>query len=82
MIKTPTSIKPHSLDYKLDSWLNYSIEELGHWVALLVKRAGHRTNPDKAAKDLKDACNYLSMMRAKIRGEQALLGLKVGNNET
>ena len=77
MLKTPASIKLHSLDYKQNSWLNYSIEELGQWVALLVKRAEHRTNPDKAAKDLYDAYNYLEMMRARIEAVQSLLGVKV-----
>lgn len=77
MPKIPGAIKLHSLDYKPNSWSEYSIEELGHWVALLVKRSEHHTNPDKAAKDLGDAYHYLAMMRARIEAKQALLGVKV-----
>ncbi len=66
-----------NLDYKVNSWLDFSIEELGQWVALLVKRSGHRTNPDDAAKDLHDAYIYLDMIRAKVQAQQSLLGVKV-----
>lgn len=69
--------KDSNLDYKVNSWLKYSIEELGQWVALLVKRADHRTNPDKAAEDLRDAYEYLAMLRAHIGAKQSLLGVKV-----
>ena len=65
-MKTPESIKSHAADYKNGSWQDYSIEELGHWVHLLVKRSQHRDNPIKAAKDLEDAQNYLNMIQARV----------------
>lgn len=71
------SSESHSLDYKVNSWLDYSIEELGQWIALLIKRSGHRTNPDDAANDLNDAYIYFNMIRAKIQAQQSLLGVKV-----
>jgi hypothetical protein len=62
----PLSILPHSKDYKNSAWMDYTLHELGMWVHLLVKRAGHRNNPLKAKKDLEDAQNYLNMMQAHI----------------
>ena len=65
-MKTPESIQSHASDYKNGSWEGYSIDELGHWVHLLVKRSQHRIDPAKAAKDLDDAQNYLNMIQAHI----------------
>ena len=55
-------IEKHQEDYRPNVWQNYSLQELGEWVHLFMKRAGHRSNPEKAAKDIYDARNYLSMM--------------------
>jgi len=52
----------HEKDYKPLSWKKYSLQELGNFVHLLAKRAGHRANPEKRKKDLYDAGNYLFMM--------------------
>ena len=62
----PENLVAHDQDYKPQAWEAYSFEELGQWVALLAKRAGHRANDEKRAKDLYDAQNYLSMMQAKL----------------
>ena|SRR5690242_398012 len=66
MAATPDAIKPHAPDYKDHSWELYTMQELGEWVHLLAKRAEHRDNPEKRAKDLYDAQNYLTMMQAKL----------------
>jgi hypothetical protein len=62
----PTTIREALADnqdnYKPLAWQQYTIDELGHWVHLFVKRAGHRSCPDKRAKDLKDARAYWLMM--------------------
>lgn len=65
-MKTPDSIKPHQPDYKPAAWEAYTLAELGQWVHLFAKRAGHRDNPAKRAKDLADARNYLAMMSAHL----------------
>lgn len=65
-METPTSILPHTSDYKSQSWKAYTLQELGMWVHLFAKRAQHRTNPEKRAKDLYDAQNYLNMMQAHL----------------
>ena len=65
-MNTPDTIKPHAADYNDRAWEQYTLQELGNWVHLFVKRASHRTDKDKAAKDLTDASNYLDMMRAHI----------------
>jgi hypothetical protein len=66
-MKTPNEIQNHAVDYNDRAWEQYSFEELGCFVHLLAKRAGHRFNPDKKKKDLYDARNYLSMMDAKLK---------------
>ena len=53
-------------DYNPGAWEAYTLAELGWWVHLLTKRAEHRSNPEKRAKDLHDASNYLAMMEAKL----------------
>lgn len=61
-MKTPEQIVTHASDYKNKAWQQYTQEELGWWVHLLTKRAGHRDNEDKKAKDLYDAGNYQAML--------------------
>lgn len=65
-MQTPESIKQFSSQYKDNAWKQYSLDELGHFVHLLVKRAGHRVDSLKRDKDLTDAQNYLNMMQAHI----------------
>jgi hypothetical protein len=65
-MKTPDSIAEHQQKYHANAWRQYSAAELGQWVALLVKRAGHWTEAARRAKDLKDAQNYLNMLQAHI----------------
>jgi len=65
-METPESTNSHKGDYLHKAWCDYSIHELGWWVHLFCKRATHRQNPDKKAKDLYDAQNYLNMMQSHI----------------
>jgi len=62
----PEALKLHEQDYNPAAWEQYTFQELGNFVHLLAKRATHRANPDKRAKDLYDAENYLSMMKSKL----------------
>lgn len=62
------SIEKHQKDYKPEAWKQYTLGELGMWVHLLTKRAGHRSNQEKREKDLYDASNYLWMLQQKIKG--------------
>lgn len=64
--KTPDSIKEHQPKFKEGIWQTYSINELGMWVHLFMKRALHRKDKLKARKDITDAQNYLNMMQAKL----------------
>lgn len=72
MIKTPNEIKKHADKYNTDAWKEYSPAELGQWVALLVKRAGHRSDSTKKTKDLDDAQNYLHMLQAHVDAARTL----------
>ena len=63
---TPEKCESHQVDYKPHAWEAYTLAELGWWVHLLTKRAEHRLNSEKRAKDLYDAGDYLSMMVAKL----------------
>ncbi len=63
---TPESIIEHQSKYQNYAWRQYTVAELGQWVHLLVKRAGHRTDLAKKNKDLVEAQNYLDMMQAHI----------------
>jgi hypothetical protein len=63
---TTEAIKKHESDYKARAWDQYTLAELGNWVHLLATRATHRDNPEKRAKDLYDAQNYLDMMQSKL----------------
>jgi hypothetical protein len=65
-LETPKNILEHQSKYKDNAWQMYTLQELGNWVHLLTKRAAHRTDSAKRAKDLSDAQNYLSMMQAHI----------------
>jgi hypothetical protein len=65
------TIAKHQQDYKSQAWEQYTMGELGDWVHLLTKRAEHRSNPEKRAKDLGDARNYLAMMDAKLKAMEA-----------
>ena len=69
---TPESIKEHAEKYQEGAWRNYGYDELAAWVHLLIKRASHRTQFEKAEKDLDDANNYFEMLRAKF-AEEALI---------
>lgn len=66
MAVTPGSLKANEENYKPAAWEDYTLAELGHWVHLFAKRAGHRANVEKRLKDLRDAQNYLDMMQAKL----------------
>lgn len=59
-----------------ESYKNYTIAELGHWVHLSVKRAGNREFSEKREKDLMDAQNYLDMMQAHIDAATAMANTK------
>jgi len=66
MAETPQGCVDHQPQYKPKAWEAYSLSELGQWVHLLTKRAEHRSDPVKKAKDMHDAQNYLDMMQAKL----------------
>jgi len=53
-------------NHEAEVWRRYTLAELGNWVHLLAKRAGHHTNSEKRNKDLEDAWNYLSLMNAQL----------------
>jgi hypothetical protein len=57
--------------YYPNTWENYTLEELGMWVHLLVKRSEHRTDKTKAEKDAYDASRYLEMMQQHVIMAQA-----------
>lgn len=62
------TVAAHEADYKPRAWEEYTAEELGWWVRLLTKRAGHRADAAKREKDLYDAANYQAMLDAKSAG--------------
>ena len=62
-MNSPQSLATHEDKYKPQAWQQYTLQELGEWVHLFHKRAGHRSDKDKAHKDLTDARNYLDMMK-------------------
>jgi hypothetical protein len=73
-METPESIKPHEPNYKANAWEGYTLSELGNWVHLFSKRAEMRNDKEKQAKDLRDASNYLDIMRAYLDDQRARLG--------
>ncbi len=70
-LEEPAAIAANAPAYKPAAWQEYTLDELGHWVRLFVKRAGMRADAAKRAKDLDDAQNYLSMMQAHIDAARA-----------
>ena len=69
-LQTPDSILSHEPDYQPAAWQAYEVSELGQWVHLLLKRAGMRSNVEKARKDVEDARNYLSMIEAHVKAAE------------
>lgn len=65
-LQQPASLDPHDPSYHPDAWKDYTPAELGGWVHLLIKRAGHRADAAKKTKDLDDAQNYLNLLQAHI----------------
>jgi len=65
-VATSGDVITDRIDYIAGAWLQYTLSELGSWVSLLHKRAFHRTDQKKRAKDLFDASQYLRMMTAHI----------------
>ena len=65
--ETPAGCVEHQPKYKPDAWHNYTFGELGWFVHNLAKRATHRADAEKRAKDLRDARNYLDMMSSKLK---------------
>lgn len=68
-------IEDHDEEYKKNAWHEYSLEELGTWVFLLSKRATHRSDLEKAQKDLYDAKNYYRMMEGKLKEISEKIGV-------
>lgn len=65
-MNTPDQILEHAPRFAADAWKTYTVGELAMWVHLLRKRAGHRTEPEKVAKDQADADNYEAMLKAAL----------------
>ncbi|MEM7706583.1 MAG: hypothetical protein AAF358_13575 [Pseudomonadota bacterium] len=72
-MKTPDEIKEHQSRFRDGAWKWYAPDELASWVILLGKRATHRTEPEKAAKDITDAQNYLAMLEAWLHAQAGCL---------
>ena len=72
-------IEQHQKDYKEEIWKQYSLQELGNFVHLFHKRASHRSNLEKATKDLHDAKNYLWMMEAMLKERSEELEIEYDN---
>ena len=65
-METPEEILPHAEKYRNRAWQDYEPWELGMWVHLLLTRSWHRKGVEKQQKDLRDARNYLAMLRAHL----------------
>jgi hypothetical protein len=65
-LETPKEITGHQGKYHADAWMEYTPQELGNWIHLLIKRSTHRTSGEKALKDATDASNYLSMLKSHV----------------
>ena len=79
--RAPQEIFSHRAEFEEQSWREYTLEQLGQWVSLLVMRSTHRTQPAKKAKDLYDANNYALMMLAHIDAHAADMGEGVPERE-
>lgn len=71
VLKTPGGLAEHEPKFKPDAWKAWSVQELGGIVAFFLKRATHRLDPEKRAKDLTDAQNYAAMIQAHIDAAKA-----------
>ena len=69
-VETAAGLAAHKADHKPQAWEAYAVDEHGQWVHLLSKRAEHRDNEEKKAKDLHDAQNYLDMMQARLNAQK------------
>ena len=69
----PNSLVVHQDDYRANVWQQWSTSELGQWVHLLNTRARHRKNEAKARKDLRDARNYLDMLKAQLDSTESYI---------
>jgi len=78
--KLPKSCEEHQPKYHNLAWMQYTLAELGQWVHLFVKRAGHRKDTVKREKDLTDAQNYLDMMQAHIDAVKGSAVIESTNN--
>ena len=56
------ALKENQPKYHEKAWQDYTEQELEWWVKLFRKRADHRKDPEKRAKDLQDAKNYELML--------------------
>ena len=81
-METPDSIQDHAKDYNRDAWQQYTLQELGMWVHLLVQRAQMRKAKGKMKKDLYDAQNYLDMMQEHIEAAKRFLQTEVKEGES
>jgi len=57
--------KKHEHKFKEDAYLNWTFEEFGKWIDLLIKRVDMRTTIAGRNKDLEDIQNYLELMNKK-----------------
>ena len=75
----PPALASHQPDYQPDAWKEYSLDELGDWVARLSQRATHRSDRAKAQKDLQDAFGYLTMMKLNLEEQARLMGFTLAS---
>ena len=75
-METPQSIVKDEANYITAAWQDYTLDELGHWVHLLARRAEMRAPGaiEKARKDLTDAQAYLDMAQAHLNAVKARVG--------
>jgi len=72
---TLESIEDNQDDYHEGPWKTYSNLELGRLVHNLLKRAMHRKNAEKKAKDIKDARVYLDMLTRHVELAEYTAGI-------
>jgi len=68
MQKLEPRLKKHEHKYRRDSWKEYSSHELAGIVAFFAKNATQRTDTKRISKDIRDAENYLLMLKEKLEG--------------